>query len=69
MQGSDTIGLNDEQTVKEKIFNERIADIPTPNQTYEQRQLYYHTNKFLPLKQQGIIGLLEPKVVIITMIF
>jgi ankyrin repeat protein len=45
--------LNDEYMSKENFFNERIADISTPNETDEQRQLYYHTNKFLPLKQQA----------------
>jgi hypothetical protein len=38
---------------QEKIFNERTAEISPPNQTYEQRQLYYYTNKFWPLKQRA----------------
>ncbi|UJR10778.1 hypothetical protein I4U23_014965 [Adineta vaga] len=48
-----TSNFQDENTSKEMIFNERIADISTPNETDEQRQLFYHTNRFLPLKQQA----------------
>ena len=44
---------NDEYISKDMIFNERTADVPTPNQTDEQRQIFYHTNRFLPLKQQA----------------
>lgn len=36
--------------LEENIFNERPADISPPNETYEQRQLYYYTNKFWPFK-------------------
>jgi hypothetical protein len=42
-----------EETVTEKIFNEKTVDILLPNETYEQRQLYYSTNKFWPLKQRA----------------
>ncbi len=45
--------LNNENILKDKILNERIADILSPNETYEQRQLYYYINKFLPLKQRA----------------
>ena len=45
--------FNSDDISKEKILNERIADISPPNETYEQRQLYYYTNKFWPLKQQA----------------
>jgi hypothetical protein len=45
--------LNDQEILKEKISNERTADIVPPNETYEQRQLYYYTNKFWPLKQRA----------------
>ncbi|CAF1274041.1 unnamed protein product [Adineta ricciae] len=45
--------FNDEYISKDMIFNERTADVPTPNQTDEQRQIFYHTNRFLPLKQQA----------------
>jgi ankyrin repeat protein len=38
---------------KEKSFNERIATISSPNETYEQQQLYYYTNKFWPFKQRA----------------
>ena len=37
----------------ERILNERTADILPPNQTYEQRQLYYYANKFWPFKQRA----------------
>ncbi|CAF1055365.1 unnamed protein product [Adineta steineri] len=45
--------FNDENILDEKVFNERMVDIPIPNETYEQQQLFYHTNKYLPLKQQA----------------
>ncbi len=51
--------LNDENIYKEKIINERIAEISPPNETYEQRQLYYYTNKFWPLKQQASFSIEE----------
>ena len=38
---------------KDKIFNERSPDVVPPNETYEQRQLYYYANKFWPLKQRA----------------
>jgi hypothetical protein len=44
---------NDEKFLKEKIFKERTADIISPNQTYEQQQLYYYANKFWPFKQRA----------------
>ena len=47
------MSLNGGNAVKEKILNERTAEIAPPNQTYEQRQLYYYTNKFWPLKQRA----------------
>lgn len=45
--------LNDQEVSREKINNERTAEISPPNETYEQRQLYYYTNKFWPLKQRA----------------
>ena len=45
--------INNEQTSKEKILHEHAADLLTPNETYEQRQLYYYINKFWPLKQRA----------------
>ncbi|CAF1009149.1 unnamed protein product [Rotaria sordida] len=50
---------NDNDILKEKISNERIADISLPNETYEQRQLYYYTNKFWPLKQRATFSIDE----------
>jgi len=50
---SSILEKNDEKTLKERIFNERTADIVSPNQTYEQRQLYYYANKFWPFKQRA----------------
>ena len=43
--------VNNEETSKEKLSNQRIAELSPPNETSEQRQLYYYTNKFWPLKQ------------------
>jgi len=51
--------LTNENMLKEKILNERIADIPSPNETYEQRELYYYTNKFWPLKQRATFPIEE----------
>jgi hypothetical protein len=51
--------INNENVFQEKIFNERTAEISPPNQTYEQRQLYYYTNKFWPLKQQASFSIEE----------
>jgi hypothetical protein len=51
--------LNNEDILKENILNERIADILPPNQTYEQQQLYYFTNKFWPLKQRATFPIEE----------
>ncbi len=51
--------LNNENILKENILNERIADISPPNQTYEQQQLYYFTNKFWPLKQRATFPIEE----------
>ena len=45
--------LNNENILKENILNEHDADILPPNETNEQQQLYYYTNKFLPLKQRA----------------
>ena len=45
--------LDHEDVFKEKMINERMAEISPPNETYEQRQLYYYTNKFWPLKQRA----------------
>lgn len=45
--------VGDETVPKESLFNERLADVPTPNETSEQRQLFYHTNQFLPFIQQA----------------
>jgi hypothetical protein len=36
------------------FLKERQADIKSPNDTYEQQQLYYYANKFWPLKQQAL---------------
>ncbi len=51
--------INNENVFQEKISNERTAEISPPNQTYEQRQLYYYTNKFWPLKQQASFSIEE----------
>jgi len=51
--------INNENVFQEKIFNERTAEILPPNQTYEQRQLYYYTNKFWPLKRQASFSIEE----------
>ncbi len=45
---------NDEKYLKEKISRERKADIISPNETYEQQQLFYYVNKFWPLKQRAL---------------
>lgn len=44
---------NDEQLLKEKLLKERMPDILPPNETHEQRQLYYYANKFWPFKQRA----------------
>lgn len=44
----------DEKVLKETISKERTPDIISPNQTYEQQQLYYYLNKFWPFKQQAL---------------
>ncbi|CAF4606065.1 unnamed protein product [Rotaria sp. Silwood1] len=44
---------NDEQILKEKVFKERTPDVLPPNETFEQRQLYYYANKFWPFKQRA----------------
>jgi hypothetical protein len=44
----------DETFSKENISKERTPDIISPNQTYEQQQLYYYTNKFWPFKQRAL---------------
>lgn len=44
---------NNDEIVKEKILKERIPDILPPNETYEQRRLYYYANKFWPFKQRA----------------
>jgi hypothetical protein len=51
--------LNNEDISKENIVNERDADISSPNETLEQQQLYYYTNKFLPLKQRATFPIEE----------
>jgi hypothetical protein len=45
---------NDEKFLKEKICKERRPDIISPNETYEQQQLYYYINKFWPFKQRAL---------------
>ncbi|CAF3319754.1 unnamed protein product [Rotaria socialis] len=45
--------LNNDDILKEKILTEHIADIIPPNETFEQKQLYYYINKFWPLKQRA----------------
>ncbi|CAF3380512.1 unnamed protein product [Rotaria sp. Silwood1] len=45
--------LNNDDLLKDTFSNERMADISPPNETYEQRQLFYYTNKFWPLKQRA----------------
>ncbi|CAF1303005.1 unnamed protein product [Adineta steineri] len=44
---------NDINELKNRILNERTADILPPNETYEQRLLYNYANKFWPLKQRA----------------
>ena len=38
---------------KEKTSQQRHVDILPPNETFEQRQLYFYVNKFWPLKQRA----------------
>lgn len=45
--------FHSEEKFREKIYNERVPEIFTPNQTYEQRQLFDYINKFWPLKQRA----------------
>ena len=43
----------------EKFDNERMPDIFSPNQTFEQRQLFDYVNKFWPLKQRASFSIEE----------
>ena len=51
---SSIYGTNDEKCLKDKISHERKADIVSPNETFEQQQLFNHVNKFWPLKQRAL---------------
>ncbi|CAF4138549.1 unnamed protein product [Rotaria socialis] len=44
---------NNEEIMKEKVVKERTPDIVPPNETHEQRKLYYYANKFWPFKQRA----------------
>lgn len=43
----------------EKFDNERMPEIFSPNQTFEQRQLFDYVNKFWPLKQRASFSIEE----------
>ena len=45
--------------LKDKILNDRKADIISQNQTYEQQQLYNYANKFWPIKQRALFPIDE----------
>ena len=44
----------DEKCSKEKVSHERPVDIPSPNETYEQQQLFNYINQFWPFKQRAL---------------
>ena len=46
-------GKNDKQVIKDKYSKVRPSDVPCPNETDEQRQLYSHADQFWPLKQHA----------------
>lgn len=44
----------DQKSFKDKVFHERPMDILSPNETYEQQQLFNYMNKFWPFKQRAL---------------
>jgi hypothetical protein len=45
--------FHDEHRLKETLQKHRAIEIPAPNETHEQRQIYDYTNKFWPLKKRA----------------
>jgi hypothetical protein len=48
---------HDDVITSEKSSKQRAVAVRSPNDTYEQRQLFYHVNKFWPLKQRAAFAI------------
>ena len=45
--------FREEHRLKETLQTHRAIEIPAPNETQEQQQIYDYTNKFWPLKKRA----------------
>jgi hypothetical protein len=46
--------IYEQNDLKDKISHERKADVISPNETYEQQELFNYVNKFWPLKRRAL---------------